>query len=86
MISMNLWKSPKFDKWGFRRKDTAHGAENKGRTRQMKKIVALLLVLALSVGMVGLSVADEPTVVIAFMTWAGKLVRSEDTSELQSRI
>ena len=52
----------------------------------MKKIVALLLVLALSVGMVGLSVADEPTVVIAFMTWAGRLVGTDRIAEEMSKI
>ena len=52
----------------------------------MKKIVALLLVLALSVGMVGLSAADEPTVVIAFMTWAGRLVGTDRIAEEMSKI
>jgi len=53
----------------------------------MKKLLSLVLVLALAVSMFGLSYADNtPTVVIAFMTWAGRLVGTDRIAEEMSKI
>ena len=53
----------------------------------MKKLLSLVLVLVMAVSMFGLSYADNtPTVVIAFMTWAGKLVGTDRIAEEMSKI